>query len=179
MKNNTIKNIDPGKGNRLTGVSGCLSEDVLELMIVDGNILLVDIEDVARISKYTWRLSDGVVRGSPNNTLGRFVLDIPINAETSAHHINGNPLDNRRVNLAELSRPAHEIADRIMRGATKRQAKGFAQEMARIYSNSYSTWGKERNYRSIGHFPTPEEQVKIKWAWTDGAYKELEACGIM
>ncbi|MBA7567430.1 hypothetical protein ES708_09142 [subsurface metagenome] len=179
MKNNTIKNIDPGKGNRIVGVSECLSEDVLELMIIDGNILLVDIEDVARISKYTWRLKHGVVKGSPNHTLGRFVLDIPKNTETSAHHINGNPLDNRRVNLAELSRPAHEIADRIMRGATKRQAKAFARVMAKIYSHSYMSGSKLHNYAATGHMPTPEEQVKIKWAWTDGAYKELEACGII
>lgn len=71
---------------------------------------LIDVEDISRVSQYKWRLSKGgterskcanVLTGNGKetytNSLHRHIMDCP--DEMYVDHINGNRLDNRKVNL--------------------------------------------------------------------------------
>ena len=83
-----------------------------EFVIKTGEAILIDGEDVERVSKYSsWRIrSRWLVEGGPVNTLGRFLIGLEPGDPLQCHHINGNPLDNRKDNLVALTLEEHQAA---------------------------------------------------------------------
>lgn len=73
-----------------------------KIQIRTGQIVLVDKDDFAELSKYKWNFSPSsrYVRGTVNGknfSIHRFILKPKRNQ--CVDHINGDPLDNRKLNL--------------------------------------------------------------------------------
>ncbi len=95
----------------------------VELTISTGQVVLVDADDVDRLSRYTWHcitdtggrsVQDGVghgqlyyVKGGPVNGMARFILGLIVGDGLHAHHVNDNCLDMRKANLQALTPDEH------------------------------------------------------------------------
>lgn len=71
-----------------------------------GNIILIDTEDLNKVSNYNWHInSEGYARArikTRYRTMHRLILDLvnsDINLQLHIDHINRNKLDNRKSNL--------------------------------------------------------------------------------
>lgn len=67
---------------------------------------IIDREDLSKVRYHKWRIDtcNHVVTGNctktkPRKELSWLVMDMPTDSELVIDHINGNPLDNRRLNL--------------------------------------------------------------------------------
>lgn len=100
-----------------------------EIIRTDGARVLVDEEDVERVSQFSWfpcgwkgrYVGTHVVRNGKQTTmyLHRFILNVPRGIE--ADHKNRDPLDNRRSNLRLATRGQNEQN----KGLTVRNTTGF------------------------------------------------------
>lgn len=93
----------------------------VSLPIIRGNIVLIDEEDYALVSQYSWHIRSKkrqewtsyacVVVREPGTRkqrqlrMHRMIIDAPPHLDV--HHINGNGLDNRRANLCLMARSEH------------------------------------------------------------------------
>lgn len=120
-----------------------------------GKYMLVDIEDVPRITKVKWHLSDtGYVInrnsiGSTKTTIRahRLIMDTPAGMDTD--HINHNKLDNRKSNLRICTR-SENLMNRL-------DVKGYYYSKSR---NRYIVDSKAINV-SWKQFKTEEEAKRF------------------
>lgn len=91
-----------------------------KIKLINGGYAIVDDEDVERLSGIRWRCFKVKKREYAVGyvaTLGiavlmhRYILDLPVVMHAQdrliVHHINGDGLDNRKINLAILSYEQH------------------------------------------------------------------------
>lgn len=130
-------------------------------ILAAGVTVLVDAEDVPRISTRRWRIScNGYVVASVNNhneTLHRFLLQ-PAEG-LWVDHINGDRLDNRRCNLRTCT-PSQNAQNRRVSSLNKTCLKG-------ALSGADSRGGRALRFRArirvngkrinLGSFTTPED----------------------
>lgn len=68
----------------------------------------IDIEDIDKVKDYRWGLyTDYCYSSNLKLSLHRYVLEF-YNMEFDVHHINSNPLDNRKCNLLICTRKDHQ-----------------------------------------------------------------------
>lgn len=86
---------------------------------------IIDSEDHKRVSEYEWLLnSNGAVKisrpliGNKGASMGQFIMHFPYGKHV--HHINGNPFDNRKVNLAIVNKTEHSRIHMSGNGLHKR-----------------------------------------------------------
>jgi len=97
------------------------------LEINDEIKIIVDDEDVEKILQHKWHLQNGYVYSSKVGTLHRFILNMPRKKMfLQVDHINGNKLDNRKINL----RPVFSFQNQ--------QNKKSSKEFKGIHKNNTS-----------------------------------------
>lgn len=74
------------------------------ISLTKGQVAIIDDEDYEKVAKNKWSFhyNGYAVRGKPQISMHRFVLDAPRGMEVD--HINGNKLDNRKSNLRFATR---------------------------------------------------------------------------
>lgn len=123
--------------------------------------VLVDDEDLAKISPYRWRVAQGRVLGyeriAPYQYRSFLLSRFLKNAKTGeiVDHINMNPLDNRKCNL--------RIATKSQNGANckKRKHNKHPYKGIRLIGNTWTAYiadGSKQKY--LGSFKTPEEAAR-------------------
>lgn len=77
-----------------------------EIQLTQGRVAVVDADDFALLSQFKWRLHVG--RYAARSCKGKVVLMhrviLSLSDEREGDHINGDGLDNRRVNLRQVTR---------------------------------------------------------------------------
>lgn len=141
-------------------------------LTISGYTVLVDDEDIERISQYNWR-PDRNIEKSPHNwyivskmkiagkwyniRLHRFIMNCPPVGGLYVDHINHNILDNRKANL-RLATVAENGANTIKR---KKSASGYKG----VHWNSKTgKWvariGRRVKGEYLGYWDNPEDAAK-------------------
>ena len=92
------------------------AELIIESKTYEQKVFLIDIEDVEKIQKYTWRLyyrkganfyAVAHLNKNDNIRLHRYITNCP--SDLVVDHINHNTLDNRKCNLRVCSQRANTL----------------------------------------------------------------------
>lgn len=133
-----------------------------ELLTKRGDRLLVDDEDFIRLSATAWRIDGAGYPGRrikvdgayADQLLHRVVLGLRFGDGLVVDHINGNKLDNRKVNL----RVCTQAENARNRGITRRNTSGLKGVCWHKHKQRwYSTITVSRVRRCLGYFKTPSE----------------------
>ena len=117
-------------------------------IIVDDKTIIIDNEDKAKVSIFTWLVNDNRPRTSKHLPIGNVILEQDKN--TIIDHINGNTLDNRKVNL--------RIATRQQNNANRIVKNTLGYRGVRINGNRYGAQIKFNGELIwLGTFDTKEE----------------------
>jgi hypothetical protein len=139
-------------------------ERMREIILTNGNKVLVDDEDYEKLSKLTWYFrKQGYAVGnlpSPENgvypkvLMHRYILNAP--KGTQVDHINGNKLDNRRCNL-RIANASKNKANCGIRSNNTSGYKGVTKATGRRKNKPWTAQIKV-NYKRIhlGYFETKE-----------------------
>jgi hypothetical protein len=134
----------------------------MELEIYDRHgklkcVALVDLEDFDICSRIKWTLmSNGYLRDRKNRWIHRLVLGLGNGKLPCVDHINGNTLDNRKVNLRicksgekenHWNKKTNKTSKFGLKGIWFRKNRN--KYVARIFCNGVGYW--------LGSFNTPEE----------------------
>jgi hypothetical protein len=130
------------------------------------NIIYFDIEDYDKIMKHDWYVVKiankfyvytGIVNNKKNTTLKmhRLIMDNPLNMDID--HINGNGLDNRKVNLRICSRAQNSRNQGIKKNNTSGY-KGVSYRKDRKKWRSYIVLNNKQF--NLGHHSTAIEAAK-------------------
>lgn len=117
--------------------------------------VLVDTEDISRLDEHTWSIGgNGYVYSQRRveggiKLLHRFIMDTPPDMDTD--HINGNPLDNRKVNLRICTTQQNTHNRRV--GSNKSGYKGVSKTRNNTYHATICA-------THIGAFKTAELAAK-------------------
>lgn len=127
-------------------------ENFFECVMSCGLSFKIDKDDYDKVSKQKWHYDGKYVKGNTNKTrLHRFILGEP---DGVVDHINGDCLDNRKVNL----RVCGQWQNTMNRGAQKNNESGYKGVS---YSNGmkgyYAQLSNGGQRYHIGYFKTPEE----------------------
>jgi hypothetical protein len=71
--------------------------EYVEIELTQGYFTKIDKDDLDKVQEYTWYYKEGYVDNSKVGKLHRYLMNPPDNLEID--HINGDGLDNRKVNL--------------------------------------------------------------------------------
>jgi hypothetical protein len=127
-----------------------------------GRVALVDDEDYDHLIKYRWRASatEYVTGKIDGKSVNMHVFILGHSDYFHIHHINHNRLDNRKVNLVQLTPQEHMREHRMGHG------KGYC------YSTKHKKWlvRCSRNGRNVfgGYFNTEEEAKLASARLIDG-----------
>jgi len=133
---------------------------------------IIDTDDLLKVVDYKWTINAGgyVISMSTGRGvyLHRLVAETPQNKKTD--HINNNRLDNRKINLRNVTDTQNSQNMRSVRGSSK--YKGvcyFKKHDCKLVKPwlSYITIDKKRKY--LGYYATEEEAAHVY----DKAAKEL------
>lgn len=124
-----------------------------------GQEILVDAEDIPRLKELTWCISgNGYVMSRTKDhatILHRFIIGA-LNGEY-VDHINGNPLDNRKVNLRRCAKQQNEFNQKVRADNTS-GFRGVCADKRRGGFRAYIS--KDKKQYHLGRFDTPEEAAK-------------------
>ncbi len=139
---------------------------------------IVDIDDYKTISQYSWFFNKGGYAetvDSKNNRkhylMHRFIMSSPRNKEVD--HINGNKLDNRKINLRHCTRQENG------RNVTKKTGtssvyKGVSLNIQRgKYKYWFAAIKKDKKAYSIGTFKTEIQAAMAYDIWAKELFGEF------
>lgn len=160
-----------------------INGDIAEIELYDGRTsdiigsCIVDAEDVNKVRYHKWRISHGhVITGSKTKgyqqDIGYFVLNND-NKDLVIDHINGNPYDNRKVNLRLCEQKKNVLNKHFMSlntsgviGVTRDKRKGrTSQWVAEIRYENKKTF--------IGAYLTIEEAAYARYCAENILFKEF------
>ena len=125
----------------------------------DGNEFIFDVNDMQSITKFNWHISNGYVVSKEKGKiirLHRLLMDPPEAKEVD--HINGEPSDNRRLNLRVCTRQQNAFNSRQL-SHSKQKYKGILQRSSGKWRARITLNDKRI---SIGQYET-EEQAAIAY----------------
>jgi hypothetical protein len=143
-----------------------------EIVISEGNVVLVDDEDYEKALKVQWYICLGYARGYARQSLGmpvstlllhRYILGLAHGDKRVVDHANGNKLDNRKANLricTQVENQRNKPVTKHNRSGLKGVGRHKGRWRARIRAD-----GREIH---IGYFDTVEE---AHTAWRSYAEK--------
>lgn len=124
-----------------------------------GRQILVDTEDVPRLSRYTWCVEGtgyAMSRSGGNAIkMHRFLLDA--SKGNFVDHINGNRLDNRKQNLRICKKQQNEFNAKVRADSTT-GFRGVSFEKRRHKYRAYITIDQKQQH--IGSFDTAEAAAR-------------------
>lgn len=128
---------------------------------------IVDDDDYAKFIHIKWHHSHGRAVNRNSRTHGTLWLHREIMSAPKGvvvDHINGNPLDNRKVNL-RLCTQSENMAN--ARKTTKRRTSSIYKGVHRMksldYKNPWSAYigsGSQHGRKNLGHFATEDEAAR-------------------
>lgn len=128
-----------------------------QIDLSNGSYTLIDKEDWNMVKGFCWYNDHGYVRTSASGVktyLHRYIMDAPKGIQVD--HINGNPLDNRRLNLRLCSDMKNKWNTPIYKN-NKSGYKGVT-----FYKNKY--WRANivvnKKQKSLGLYKTPIEAAR-------------------
>lgn len=114
----------PVKKNKIS-----INGDIAMIYLAGGQVALIDIEDVEKVSNHYWNIHERYVESYTAGPLHRFIM----NCASMLDHKNGNTLDNRKYNLRECTYRQNSINRKIRTdnktgytGVSKRNGKYIA-----------------------------------------------------
>lgn len=141
--------------------------DVTIFAIRSGHKILIDSEDLDLMSQHKWRVSTGYAKAHDRSTqasadvkgifLHRLIMGCVAGDGKYVDHINGNKLDNRKINLRVCTH-AENLRNRGATKANKSGLKGayWSKQRGKWYSE-IKVGGKKKY---LGVFATAEEAHK-------------------
>lgn len=142
----------------------------------NGGYFIFDLEDYNKLKQYTWSNRNSGYASSSKRIGGkvvaiiasRLILDVD-NPDLEVDHINGNPSDNRKVNLRVVSH-LDNMKNRKMNANNTSGVTGVSQQdngkwIARIAVNKKAIW--------LGTFETKEEAVAVRRAAEEKYFGEM------
>ncbi len=147
-----------------------------------GRAILVDAVEFDALSKSAWCVDEStgyarqtrLVNGKWHTvSMHRILMGLSVGAPGFVDHINGDKLDNRRVNL-RLATPAQSVFNRRCTSTTG--AKGVYK------AKRFGYWGAKvmHNYRvrCLGTFPSFEEAVEFRQLAAEMLHGEFANHGV-
>jgi hypothetical protein len=124
-----------------------------------GLVSIIDTEDVPLVQGFTWRAASGYARSHEivdqnikTVSMHRLIINAPLGLEVD--HINGDKLDNRKINLRLVTRQQNALNLSLAKN-NKSGFKGVS------WCNSSRKWKATIAYKRqryhLGFFNTPEE----------------------
>ena len=145
---------------------------VLQIITANNNKFLVDYDDFEKVSKYSWCISKtgyavANIKGKVIK-MHRYILNVT-GPDVVIDHINGNKLDNRKVNLRLCTSRENTLNSSTSKNnklgvlgiSTTREGKF----RARIY-----VYGKEIN---LGHYKNIEDAIIARQKAEEQYFKEF------
>lgn len=153
------------KGNNIIKI-----KDNHAILFVGEQQFIIDLDDVDRVSKYTWRVSRNKnyicthIRPYGNIMLHRFIVNEykSNNRKIVVDHINRNTYDNRKCNLRICS---------ISINSLNKKAKGYYKTRSGNYQVQICTNGKRIN---IGTYKTEIEAINAYNNYKDNYINNYE-----
>ena len=130
------------------------------IILTNGQQALVDSEDFERLSTMTWRASRSgetfYAKNGNDEYMHRLVCSCP--SGMVVDHINGNGLDNRRVNLRAVSANVNALSTKRYSNNTSGYRGVVLDKRRNLYAAQLQVRenGGQRKIH-LGYFPTPEE----------------------
>lgn len=128
------------------------------------NKVMIDTEDLGKISTYKWHINDstGYCRTSNkevNNSLHRFLLNLDDFDGDYVDHVNGDKLDNRKCNLRIVTNQQNHF-NLTNNGLGNNNRKGVSFRKDRNKWRAYITINGKQI--PLGLFETEEEAIKVR-----------------
>lgn len=150
----------PAKFNEIS-----INDDIAQLILSDGTIVLIDIDDVDKVKQHYWHKdSDGryIHSYTANMSLHKYVYGKDIMLD----HINGNTMDNRKTNL----RPCNHQQNCINRKRRSDNTSGVTGVTKR--NGKYIAGLTYKGVRKTKTCKTFEEAVRVRKLWEEEFFKE-------
>ena len=143
---------------------------------------VIDSADVDFISQWTWHVllvrerpyaqCAGYTSGRKLLLMHRLILGTPVGLFTD--HVNGDSLDNRRVNLREAT-PSQNQCNQGLRKDNTSGYKGVCFDKSKgLWSARIKVNGERVN---LGRFKTPEEAYEVYCNAAEKYHREFKNCG--
>ena len=144
-----------------------INKEEAEIVLRDKNCnesgrAIIDFEDIQKCKKYKWHLgTNGYVYATINkNThilLHRYLLNLTSKDNCDVDHINGNPLNNKKINLRIGTHQQNTYNGKISKNNSSNTTGVY-------YRKDRNKWAAyiHYNYKTyvIGQFDTKEEAIK-------------------
>jgi hypothetical protein len=157
-----------------------------EIRLTKGFVALVDDEDYDALSQYTWLLSPkGYARrrlvdrrsGKTTHTLmHRHILGLSNGDGNATDHIDGNRLNNQRINLRVCTQ-AENNRNRRVNGSSSTGFKGVFRRARATRDRFVARIKFNRKNIYLGTFDTPEEAHQSYCAAAKRLYGEFASSG--
>ena len=140
-----------------------------KIQISKEKTVLVDNEDYKELMTKTWYAQEGnktwyayvtlIIDNKPKSiAMHRCIMDLELNDPRQVDHINGNGLDNRKINLRLATNqqncfnvaPKHKDKTSIFKGVYKTKSGKYEAQIKLNYKSN-----------SLGRYNTPEEAAKV------------------
>jgi len=132
-----------------------------EIPVGQDRVALVDDEDYALVSQYRWRTTSRQHRRTVYAINGktRLLMHKLITGFKQTDHINGNGLDNRRVNLRESTSAQNRMNMSKQRGEYTSEYKGVSWDYRRKKWRAYIQVDRKHIY--LGRFDSEVDAAKV------------------
>jgi hypothetical protein len=127
--------------------------------LTQGKFTLVDDEDFEKLNKFKWYFHDGYAIRQVKGKIVRMhreIANTPIDMLTD--HINGDKLDNRKVNLRPCT-TAQNVQNRSNQSNNSSGFKGVSWSKKNNKWSAMININKKRTH--LGYFKTAEEAAKV------------------
>jgi hypothetical protein len=144
--------------------------NVLTIKTQNGDVILADADEYPRLSKYSWCLSKtgyAVANiGYKVTKMHRYILAEQMQPGLVVDHMNGNPLDNRKINL-RICTQAENAKNLCVKKTNKLGVKGVRLTKYGRYNARIVV---DRQEIHLGNCLTVEEAVSIRIAAEEKHY---------
>ena len=142
-----------------------LKDKMRKIQLTQGKIALVDDEDFKWLSRWKWHICNGYAARKIYNPetqktgdiryMHRVILATPKDLHTD--HINGNPLDNRRINLRTCTNSQNNMNRHKTRGSSKFKGVHWSKKREKWQAQIW----KDSKIRHLGRFVSEEEAALV------------------
>ncbi len=119
-------------------------------------IALVDLDDYEKLSSNKWNCTHKGYASSKNGYMHRIIMNADENSQVD--HINGNKLDNRKINLRLVNNSQNHANKGLLKNNTSGY-KGVWYQRRNVNKWIANIWADNKKYH-IGSFATKKEAAQ-------------------